>query len=232
MKKVLGILVVLALVFSLAAIGLPSSVLADPAELHVGPGQTYSSIQNAVNNASEYDTIIVHDTGANPDYKENVDVNIDHLTIEVAGIEDVIVEAANSNDHVFEIIADYIDISGFTVIGATGSNKAGVYLASGTDNCVISHINANNNKNGIYLDSSSNNTLTGNTTNSNADDGIRIGNSSNNNFITNNTMNSNTDDGIILYFSSENTVEHNNMSDNKHGILLWWCGANNTIDST
>ena len=87
----------------------------------------YPAIQAAVDNATAGDTIIVRDGT----YIENVDVNKDHLTIKSEnGAEATIVQAADPNGHVFEVTADYVDISGFTIEGA--AKKSGIYLANVT----------------------------------------------------------------------------------------------------
>ncbi len=52
--------------------------------------------------------------------------------------EDTIVQAENSDDHVFVVMADYVNISGFTVEGATEYPGAGIYLSS-AGYCTISN---------------------------------------------------------------------------------------------
>jgi len=42
----------------------------------------------------------------------------------------------DSNDHVFEGTADYVTISGFTVTGATGAEKAGIPLRHRPFRCI------------------------------------------------------------------------------------------------
>jgi parallel beta-helix repeat protein len=151
----------------------------------------YTTIQQAVDLATPGDIIIVRDGT----YPENVDV-YETVTIQSEnGSAKCIVEAANSNDHVFEVTADYVNIRGFTVTNATGDWKSGIYL-NGVGHCNISDNNASNNScNGIYLYSSRRNTLTGNTANSNLY-------------------------GIYLSSSSNNTLTGNNASNNVVGILL------------
>ena len=77
-------------------------------------------IQAAVDNATAGETICV----AAGSYNENVNIATPHLTLRGAGA--VTVTAASSSDHVFDVTADYVNISGFTATGATGSNKAGI----------------------------------------------------------------------------------------------------------
>jgi nitrous oxidase accessory protein len=206
-----------------------------------GGAANFTRIQDAVDNATTGDTIIVSDGT----YIENVDIYVKNLTIKSGnGSASTIVRAANSNDHVFEVRADYVAISGFTVRGADELFSAGIYLYS-ANNCNISNNNASNNCDGIYLSSSSNNnTLMGNTvsnngwwgiclwpssTNSissntvsnNGLNGISLYSSSTNNTLTGNTANSNNYYGISLDSSSTNTLTGNTASDNDYGIFLW-----------
>jgi nitrous oxidase accessory protein NosD len=102
------------------------------ATTYVNPGE---SIQAAVNAAQEGDTIIVRDDT----YTENVNVN-KQLTIRSgSGPGNCLVHAANADDHVFEITANYVTISGFTIRStATGYYQvAGLYLF-GAEHCEIS----------------------------------------------------------------------------------------------
>ncbi len=177
------------------------------------------TIQQAVNNASEYDMIIVRDGT----YNENVNVNVAHLTIRSENDSAVTtVTASNPNDHVFDVSKDYVNISGFTATGATGGGKAGIYLGSNVGHCNVSDNTASNNYFGIYLYSSSNNnSLTNNTANSNKWHGIYLVSSSYNN-LTNNTANSNNEYGIRLSSSSNNNLTNNTAYNNtQRGIYLY-----------
>ena len=154
--------------------------------IFVGPGETYTSIQSAVNVSNPFDTIIVRDGT----YNENIDVTVDNVTIlSENGSANCFVHALDQNDHVFEVTADYVNIRGFKVQDAV----AGIYLDN-VDHCTISENIAVDNGYGIWLSSSSNNTLTGNTANSNAHGGIYLFSSSSSN-LTNNIM---VWDGIII----------------------------------
>ena len=158
---------------------------ASATELHVGFGQAHSTIQSAVDAASEGDTIIVH-AGS---YTENVNIN-EQLTLQGEDADVVTVTAAVSNDHVFEVTADSVSISGFTVTGATASSKAGIYLGSVGQCSIVDNI-ASNNFYGIYLGSSSSNTFTKNTVNSNSEYGIYLESSSSNQIYNNEFNNAN-----------------------------------------
>jgi PKD repeat protein len=90
------------------------------------------TVQDAVNAAGPGDSIIVYDCT----YIENVHVN-KSLTIESEnGAEVTIVQAANLDDHVFEVTADYLNIRVFKVEGATGGEgwESEFYL-DGVDHC-------------------------------------------------------------------------------------------------
>ncbi|KAF5417109.1 MAG: Cell surface glycoprotein [Candidatus Methanogaster sp.] len=120
---------------------------------------TYPTIQQAMNNAAAGDTIIVRDGT----YAENVDVNKSLIILSENMSALTIVQAVNPDDDVFEVTADYVNISGFTV---TGTDEAGFYLCD-VNFCNISDNNVSNNSKGIYLYSSSNCTLTSNNASSN-----------------------------------------------------------------
>jgi parallel beta-helix repeat protein len=110
-------------------------------------------IQTAVDFAAEGDTICVKDGT----YTENVAVT-KRLTIRSEnGSDSTIVNAADSNEHVFNVAMDYVNISGFTVKGATDCHGdcAGIYL----DNVDHNHGAL---AMGICLDKSGNNTLRNN----------------------------------------------------------------------
>ena len=179
-------------------------------------------IQAAVNAADNGDSIYVY----NGSYTENVGVS-KRLMLQGEGADVVIVTAANIGDHVFEVTANWVTISGFTMTGAINvyDGKAGIYLRS-SDHCSIYDNNASNNVYGIYLRSSSNNTLENNVVNSNSDDGINLYTypyslTSTNNTFTNNTTNSNGDDGISIDQSTNNRFTDNIVNSNDgDGICL------------
>ena len=76
---------------------------------HVGAGQTYSTIQSAINAASNGDTVYVH----NGIYYENIVVN---KSITLQGEDkDITVIDGDESDDVVRISADWVNISGFTI---------------------------------------------------------------------------------------------------------------------
>jgi parallel beta-helix repeat protein len=110
-------------------------------------------IQSAVDGADVGETIFVR----NGSYTENVDVD-KTLTLRGEGADVVIVTAASSTDHVFEVSAGWVNISGFAVRGATGDYVAGICLVD-ADHCNISDSTVSNNNRGINLTGSSSNTI-------------------------------------------------------------------------
>jgi len=170
-------------------------------------------IQDAVNNATGGNIICVKDGT----YTENVDVNTANLTIQSEnGTANCVVSASSSNDHVFDVSADWVNITGLTVKDATGYLKAGIYLGSGVEHCNISNNTATNNKLGIFLQSSSDNTLSKNTCSNNSDAGIELYPSSGN-IISNNTWSGNAN-GILIGDSGSNTLNNNTCSNNQVGM--------------
>jgi len=161
-------------------------------------------IQSAVNNATGGDTICVKDGT----YHENVDVNTANLTIQSEnGTANCVVSAANSSVHVFNVTANWVNITGFTVQNAIGNYTAGICL-NATSHCSISDNNVTNNCYGIYLNSSSNTPLTSNTVSNNTFTGIYL-DSSSNNTLTSNTF---TADGLVVSDSYNNTVDNNTVN--------------------
>jgi len=193
---------------------------------NLNTGLDYSMIQTAID---AVETINGHTITVDPGtYTENVNVDKELTIKSTSGNPaDTIIQAADSNDHVFEVIVDCVNISGFTVTGAG-------YLASGinlfnADYCCISNNNASNNCNSIYLLDSGNNNIIGNTVLNN-NFGIFI-EYSNNNTITSNTALNNSQ-GIHLWFSSSNTLTNNTANSNYAGFFLDYSNSNTIMSNT
>ena len=161
-------------------------------------------IQAAVDAAGEGDAIYVW----NGSYIENVDVN-KQLTLEGEGA-DVVSVSAVSQFSVFEVTADCVSISKFTISGA------GIYLHN-ANHCDISNNTVSNTDYGIYLYHSSNNTLTRNIASNNWHS-IDLLSSSDNTLASNTILNSHC--GIGLSSSNRNTLIDNTVSSNWRSIDL------------
>ena len=205
----------------------PDIVYVDDDYTSSTPGWQYDHfdvIQDGID-AVEGSTVYVF----NGTYYENVVVD---KTINLTGEDKngVIIDGGGVGDVVY-ISADFVNISGFTVTGATGENRAGIYLATGTEYCNISNNTASNNYYGICLCCSGcNNTLINNTACNNEYEGIALLYSSNNNILKNNNA-SNNMDGISLYSSSEYNTLINNIasSSGQRGIYVGYSSNYNTL---
>ncbi|MEA3282636.1 MAG: NosD domain-containing protein [Euryarchaeota archaeon] len=223
----------------------PKKIYVDDDFIDDPPNHKWNTIQEGINDASDGATIIVSDGT----YNENVDVD-KRLTIRSEnGADATIVQAASSSDHVFEVTANWVNITGFTVTGATdhdaspglmisgirlsyacycnisnnnaSNNYCGIYPYYSSDNTLMSNT-ASANEYGIHLCYSSDNTLMSNTASANNYCGIYLYYCSSNNTLKNNTANSNTWHGIYLDHSSNNTLMSNTASNNSiHGISLY-----------
>ena len=211
------ILLIFCIFFSVFLIDTPT---ASATVYYVNPGE---SIQAAVDNASDGDMIIVHD-GV---YTENIDVD-KRLTIQSENGY-ATVQAANTSDSVFEVTANYVNISEFTV--KNSSSCAGISL-KGVDHCNMSYNNISNNNRGIYGNATTNNTILNNTVLKNKQFGIVL-KDSRNNTIMNNIASNNAGCGIGLHPSQHNVVEENivwsNSIENGLGGISLYLSDSNSI---
>jgi parallel beta-helix repeat protein len=138
----------------------------------------FVNIQDAVDNASDEYTIRVDDGT----YDENVDVDKQLTICSEYGAAVTTISAPNPNDNVFDVTADYVNISGFNVTGAT--QKAGIYLCN-ANYCNISNNSVSNNNIGIHLQMESRyNTITNNNVSDN-ENGISLSSSDDNHIYNN-----------------------------------------------
>jgi len=210
----------------------------------------YNKIQDAIDNATEGDTIRVWEGT----YEENVVVD-KSVSLIGNGSEEVTIDGGENGD-VVRITADWVNISGFLVMGS-GSDGLDAGIRVESDNTIISNNSCSNNGKGIWPDSSShctitdntckNNghgiylwesghcTITNNTCNSNIYMGINIRNS-NDCTVTNNTCNSNIafdfSNGIQLDSSNHCTIENNTSQNNEWGIYLQGSSDNTLANNT
>jgi parallel beta-helix repeat protein len=116
-------------------------------------GADFTGIQDAINNASDGDTILVH-SGV---YHENVVVD---KSVTLRGVGHPVVDAGGKR-HAITLAADGIKLVGFTATNASSYRHAGIMVTS-KNNTITGNNASNNNGDGICLASSSNNTITGN----------------------------------------------------------------------
>ncbi len=197
-------------------------------------GADFTKIQDAINNASARDTILVY-SGT---YYENVVVSKKLILRGIDNGEGQPVVNAKSTAspaiRLSTLSGGGSTLEGFTVKNTTASifwSNAGIEVDS--SNNIVRNNNALNNSIGIYLAYSSNNTLINNNATNGAilryyaGFGILLQTSSNNRLIGNNA--SNNGNGIDIFLSNNNTIRGNTINSNLlYGIILEYY-SNNSI---
>jgi parallel beta-helix repeat protein len=227
------------------------SVIASPSTLTVGTGpEDFKTIQEAINNATDGNTIFVH----NGTYYENVIIN-KSITL-VGENRDFTIINGNETSNVVSIRADNVTVQGFTIMKSGPIHYGGIlvessYLGSSIiNNKIIENFYGislfsgnnevygnliSNNAYGIRFVSCSSNIVSDNTIISSNYDGIYLLTSFNN-FISYNVILSNNLAGVSLYDSKGNVIYGNNVSSNLlYGISLYSSSDNiisaNTIEN-
>jgi len=206
-----------------------------------GPNN-YTKIQDAIDNATDGDTIFVY----NGTYKENIIINRSIILIG-ENRNTTIIDGERIGD-VVNISANGVTIQGFTIRNSTSSwiqPYAGIKIYSSYNN-LIYNCSINNNNEGISLDSSYNNSIYNCNISNNGWKSIALRYSynnliyncnirdneweiyfyySNNNSIRNCNISNNWNDGIELYYSNNNSIRNCNIINNiintrKYGIEI------------
>lgn len=185
-----------------------------------GPGN-YSMIQSAINNASNGDIVFVF----NGIYHENIIVT--KTIILIGEDKNTTIIDGNVTGDVVSIIADGVNISGFTVqnSGNTPMIDAGIEVHS-DNNSIIENIVAHNGDYGvgIYLNESSNNHISNNIIYENGNEGIYLERSTYN-LIQDNEIFSNGHCSIVASNSRFNTIVKNDMYENHDAAVSLWPGS-------
>ncbi len=180
----------------------------------------YSSIQEAINNASEGHKIFV----ASETYSGHIVVN---KTVSLVGENrDTTLLDGNGTQTVLKLVKPNINVTSFTIRNGT----EGIHLTVDADSCLIADCKISNNSLGIFL-GSDNNKLTGNIISSNEGSGIKIYASCpcapvQGTIITANNL-LNNGYAVQLTNSVEGQIYHNNLTNNTYQVS---CLSGNTWD--
>jgi len=185
-------------------------------------GGDFTSIQDAIDNATEGDTITVWEGT----YYENVVVN-KKVNLVGNGSEVTTIDAGGSGDPV-QILEDWVKMSGFNVTGSGDEWSVGIWVEA--NHISIFENTCSNNNYGIDLYYSRDCTITDNTCSNNSVTAIARGLFST---INNNTCSNNGGAGISG--GSFNTITNNTCSNNVNGFFLYGVSnltlTNNTCNS-
>jgi len=185
-----------------------------------GP-DNYSSIQNAIDNASDGDTVFVYDDSS--PYYENIVVE-KNITLMGEQQDNTIIDGGN-NDTTVTIGNGMVEFRSFTV---QNGNYYGIYINNAHGVSIIQNTIKNNEDAGIYGSSAIDCVLKNNTINNN-EIGIKLDQYSRRCNIFNNTIYNHSTRGVFLMHSYENIVENCSISNNDWGMAVHYC--NNTIIS-
>ena len=214
-------------VFSLAFLILAASTFA----INIGvdnsvdcniPATTYnfSAIQDAVNNATDGDTIYVC---ANGGYAENVVVNV---SVNIYGNQSGVL-VNSSGLMVFNITANFVNISNFSV----GFNTYGFFLLNSSNNILsnnnVTAISAGSGE-AFHLEGNSTGNIISNNNITSPGNGIDLSYGPNNNTISGNYIH-NAGNGMLLNNASNNTIRNNNVTNAAIAYYLYNYSDNNTL---
>ena len=184
---------------------------------NIDTGLNYTSIQEAINNANEGDTIYV-DNGT---YYENVVVN--RAVSLIGENSSTTIVDGNMTGDVVRITKDHVNITGFTIQrGGRTLFNSGISISS-TRHCDISGNRIVENEVGIY--GSPKNTSISNNTITNNHVGVAIDPRATCNIISRNRLMANNV-SIHIYNANSNNIFENNITNNWRSITLGYSRNN------
>lgn len=194
-----------------------------PPTVYVGPGETYTRIQDALDNITTdgYRIFVYNGT-----YHERLMIN---HRIDLFG-EDRGITIINGDglDTVITVNADNVNISHFTITNGNTSANHSLLQING-DHSIITDNIISEGYHGIMLNNSNNHLVYDNIIENNLGDGIKLNQSDDNINISYNTILSNRN-GIYLNSSDGNRMFYNEIHDNiQNGIFLNSTCQNNVI---
>jgi parallel beta-helix repeat protein len=194
-----------------------------PPTIYVGPGETYTRIQDALDNITTdgYRIFVYNGT-----YYEHLIIN---YQIDLFGEDrsNTIIDGNGSNT-VITVNANNVNISHFTIKNHNASvNSSLIHINE--DHSIITDNILSQGYHGIFLDNSNNHLIYDNIIQNNAGDGIRLNRSNDNVNISFNTILRNRN-GISFYSSQRDKLYNNEIKNNKqNGIFLNRTCQNNII---
>lgn len=159
-------------------------------EVNDDGGEDFQNIQDAVNNADEFDTIIVHDG----EYFENIIISKPVNVIGYGSLNTTV--EGQAEDHTITVNSDEVNISGFSVNNYI-EGYASMYLSS------VTMCNIHNNS--FSTDGAV---------------GIIVRRSNSNSIVNNSCKNNSIGIYLIDRDNNNNDLFHNNLSDNENGMWI------------
>jgi parallel beta-helix repeat protein len=208
---------------------MPSSSIFEGNTLYVGGlgPNNYTKIQDAIDNASDGDTIFVYDDSS--PYCENLVIN---KQISLIGEDkNTTIIDGNGIGDVILVSRDMVAISGFSVRNNGDIPMVDALIKVFSDkNTIVGNIisHSANYTIGIYLNKSSHNYIGNNCIFENGNEGIFVEDSTNNTIEKNEIFN-NVHCAIVLSNSSNNVIINNDMYENHATISLWPGSSYNEI---
>jgi parallel beta-helix repeat protein len=196
--------------------------------LYVGGsgGGNYSTIQEAIDDATAGDTVFVYDDSS--PYEENIRIN-KQITVIGENKDTTAINGISGQDHAVRISSKNVELNGFTIVGAAG-DQDGIAVFPLMEEIIISNNIVKDSSYGIFLQAGSTRiTITGNLISNNEFEGILL-QESDRNILSENTVNENGDFGIALEtISNQNEILDNTVENNFAGIQIAGGSSQNTL---
>jgi len=190
-------------------------------------GADFTTIQDAIDSASDNDTVMVSEGT----YWENVAINIT-LRLIGAGPENTTIDANGNGDPV-NISAHDVRFEGFNVSGSgIAMDNAGIKVEA--DRVSITNMKSYGNFKGIVLGGNGNSSITSSDIDHSHGNGIEI--ISDNNTVSENTIFDN-DIGVVIVGAYQildrenNTIRANEIYNNRYGIQITYCRTTRLIEN-
>jgi parallel beta-helix repeat protein len=237
MRRIVSLLIAFIMIFSTLIIidmnfdSLITNATADTLSVGFGFGNDSTTIQGAIDMANSGDTIFVYSGVYNEDAEPTKGIVIDKtITLLGEDKETTIINVSSKTFGVHLSNVDYVNISGFTVMGSLSYN---ILLSSSDHTHIHDNIVKNSGASAIWISPGSSNTIENNDLADNLH-GISISGGSTGNIVRNNMIESsisNVDRAIILQNNAnENTVEDNTIVGYNVGVYVYQA-ENNDIEN-